>query len=623
MAELAQLFGAALRDLGREVEVIFDGLPERRPGTVNVIVAPHEFLHFADVDGVPPKRLQQAARASICITTEQPGTPWFDRQVQLCSESPLVMDIDHGSVEALVSQGIEAAHLQLGYHPSIDVVHGDQGITRPRSTDVTVLAAMTERRGRILARACQLLWERTCRLLLFTPRQPARDTDPHFLTSAAKFHHLANTKILLNIHQSDRPYFEWLRVIEAIANGCVVVTETSVGCNPLRPFVHFVEAEPSELAEYVVAALLDEDWRVGLARAAYDFLRSELDFVANVRSLLPRMESISVARPKARILEPAPDVLLTDGAGESDDRRRIQALLDERESQFRTMAKSLFLSHRSGMRQLEKIESAVHFGTDVYEETDATPAYSLVEPDVSVVVTNYNYGYLVTDAIDSVAASTGVIPEVIVVDDHSTDDSVEVLRTYLRQRPWLPATLVAKHSNLGLSAARNTGFEMARAPYVFVLDADNSVYPTGISRLYRALEQCGDDYAFAYGIIDCFEDTEGEEPLGLVSCLPWDVYRLTRGNYIDAMALVRRSAWKAIGGYDWTMDERFGGWEDFDMWLHFMSLGLLAEFVPSPVARYRVHGVSMLQSFNWAPQRAITELRVRYPGLPWPAEPVG
>ena len=116
-------------------------------------------------------------------------------------------------------------------------------------------------------------------------------------------------------------------------------------------------------------------------------------------------------------------------------------------------------------------------------------------------------------------------------------------------------------------------------------------------------------------MIDCFSDTM--ESAGLISCLPWDVLRLMYGNYIDAMALVRKSAWELAGGYDLKMDERFGGWEDYDLWLRLADEGYRGIFVPTPIARYRVHGASMLQSFNWAPQNAIAALRARYPELPW------
>ena len=71
----------------------------------------------------------------------------------------------------------------------------------------------------------------------------------------------------------------------------------------------------------------------------------------------------------------------------------------------------------------------------------------------------------------------------------------------------------------------------------FFLDADNAVYPHGLLRLARVLD-AQPDAAVAYGMIAGFGDDDR-----LVSAYPWDPERLVFGNYIDAMAMVRRSVW--------------------------------------------------------------------------------
>ena len=624
MTELAQLLQRVLIDLDRTAVLLASGLPESRDDGINIVVAPHEFFHFARVEGASADRLAQAAQDSVCVTTEQMGTPWFDVQTDLCAGSPLILDINRTAVDALRQGGFPAEHLQLGYHSSIDRWNRGTETDGTRTCEVAVLAAMTPRRERFLAHAATLLWDRSCDIRLFTFERPISESAPGFITGAEKFDHLSNSKLLLNVHRSEFAYFEWLRVIEAVANGCVLVTETSLGYQPFVPFEHFVQASLDSLAEYALAVLVDDAWRRELAISAYTLLRDELDMVRIVRGLLPQIEeppsaSNAILGHRGRSTTPRPETSETTiDKSESPLRNVLRSVINEREQGFRDIAKTLLMSQRSGIRQIEKIESALQYGTDAYMETETTPAYDLVEPGVSVVLTNYNYANLIGGAVDSVVASVGVIAELIIVDDHSVDNSVDVLRGLMEKRPWFPTMLVTKQANLGLSEARNTGFRHARADYVFVLDADNMVYPTGIQTLVRALEPHGDDYAMAYGIVDCFTDSAEMDPVGLVSCLPWDPYRLTRANYIDAMALVRRSAWEVVGGYDWSMDEHFGGWEDFDLWLRFASRGYSAAFAATPVARYRVHGTSMLQHFNWAPETAITELRRRYPGLPWP-----
>ena len=73
---------------------------------------------------------------------------------------------------------------------------------------------------------------------------------------------------------------------------------------------------------------------------------------------------------------------------------------------------------------------------------------------------------------------------------------------------------------------------------------------------------------------------------------PYDPARFIGGNYIDAMALVAKSAWCAVGGYT-QMDP--AGWEDYDLWCKFAELGLSGiGHGGEPLADYRAHDRSML-----------------------------
>jgi len=83
------------------------------------------------------------------------------------------------------------------------------------------------------------------------------------------------------------------------------------------------------------------------------------------------------------------------------------------------------------------------------------------------------------------------------------------------------------------------------------------------------------------------------EGTGLIGGV-WKPSALARGNYIDAMARIRKSAWAAAGGYSGPI--RVQGWEDCDLWCKFVKLGFMGEFVPEILCRYRVHRLSLLQS---------------------------
>jgi glycosyltransferase involved in cell wall biosynthesis len=209
---------------------------------------------------------------------------------------------------------------------------------------------------------------------------------------------------------------------------------------------------------------------------------------------------------------------------------------------------------------------------------------------VSVLLTVYNYADVVARAIDSVASSDFGSYELIVVDDGSEDDSLATVREQLARHPGMTATVIARESNQGLAAARNRALEQARGEFVFILDADNQIYPHALGRLVAELEEA-QWASFAYGIIEQFGP---EGPRDLMSWQGWSPERLRYGNYVDAMAMIRRAALLRAGGY--TRDARLSGWEDFALWCTFAGSGVLGLRVPEILARYRTGVHSMISN---------------------------
>ena len=87
---------------------------------------------------------------------------------------------------------------------------------------------------------------------------------------------------------------------------------------------------------------------------------------------------------------------------------------------------------------------------------------------------------------------------------------------------------------------------------------------------------------------------------------PWQREQLRAGNVIDAMALVRRSAWEAVGGYSHIP----GGWEDFDFWCKLIEADWHGVLYPQPLATYTQHGSSMLQSNYTVQSRGMTHYMI-------------
>lgn len=231
----------------------------------------------------------------------------------------------------------------------------------------------------------------------------------------------------------------------------------------------------------------------------------------------------------------------------------------------------------------------------------------VIDSTVTVAVSLHNYGVFLGECLTSIAQQTHPPLELIIVDDCSTDLSVETAVHWLQgHADRFSRSMIVRHSdNQGLAQARNTAFLHSRTDPVFVIDADNQLYPRAIERLLPYV--IDRSYDAAYSQLEFFGD---QATVGFADV--WSKRSFRAGNYVDAMALVSRRSWSQVGGY-FHID---GGWEDFDFWCKFVDAGMRAIFIPELLCRYRVHGASMLRTeTNSQIARVAAQVQARHPWL--------
>ena len=595
--ELLGVLATLLERAGVEVARASDHFPAAPAGTVYLFV-PHEYLPLTDVRGHPAPA--QLAR-SIAIATEQPGTTWFEQVAEAASGAGAVVDLSPVALAEWARRGIEAQPLPLGHLEPWDRWGGDDDAERP--VDVLFLGGHTERRGRILAGCAAALAGREVRMHLSDNLRPHVAGEPGFVQGERKLRLLSRAKLIVNVHRGELPYFEWLRAAEALTNGCVIVTEHSLGFEPLRPQEHFVTVAPEHLPQAIAALLEDPERLAAIRRAGYDFAREHLSSDATGAALagvVERLASATAAEPleappgsmpAARPL-PAPPSQLELIAGGGAEPDVVRAAL-----------KRVLIEQQQLKRRLDRAAAGEEPRDRVWEHGPRAGR----RPRIAVIVPVYNHAGVVGDAIRSVALSEFRDLELVVVDDGSTDGSLDAARHALAEHPWVAAKIVGRGANHGLAAARNLGIAESAAPLLFMLDADNALYAHGLGRLAAALD--GDPgAAFAYGII-AQQGPAG--PHGLLSWGRWSARRLAHGNYVDAMALVRRESVERAGGY--TRDPRLHGWEDYALWCALAEAGERGVLVPEIVARYRVSPHSMISVTNLDASESYAALAARYP----------
>jgi glycosyltransferase involved in cell wall biosynthesis len=112
---------------------------------------------------------------------------------------------------------------------------------------------------------------------------------------------------------------------------------------------------------------------------------------------------------------------------------------------------------------------------------------------VTVVVPNFNGASYLKDSINSVLAQDYANIEIIVVDDGSTDESLEILESYDTKIKFI------KQSNKGSAAARNVGINLAKGEYIALLDSDDIWVENKISTQIRLLNSEGYDLVYCSG----------------------------------------------------------------------------------------------------------------------------
>lgn len=209
----------------------------------------------------------------------------------------------------------------------------------------------------------------------------------------------------------------------------------------------------------------------------------------------------------------------------------------------------------------------------------------VLRPLVSVIIPTFNAGKYVAETLESVISQNVLGLEVVVADDGSTDDTLEVVSRY-------KITKLVKQSNCGPSAARNLGLRHSRGEYVWFLDADDLISPKAISRSIELItaNPSTDATVGKWSFMD-------ENGVTTSPCIQAPTSLFADNNRaIDDMvlrtlfpvgtSLIKRSAIDRVGGWD----ERLWCAEDRDLWIRLLRSGCKFAKLDEHVFQYRHHG---------------------------------
>ncbi len=214
---------------------------------------------------------------------------------------------------------------------------------------------------------------------------------------------------------------------------------------------------------------------------------------------------------------------------------------------------------------------------------------------LSVVVLNYNYGRFLKQSVDSLLAQTVPPDEILIVDDHSTDESLLVMHNYVQCDR---LRIMRNPSNLGTSASINEGVKNASSEWVFCLSADDYVEKRLVEELKSAIASNDADIIYydlfvvglyagdlAERITLPFSSEHGRYLWSFPNPSSEVIAEINKSNFIHGSSAFRKSLWERLGGFR----EIEAVHEDHDFFARAIDCGARLRRIPLPLLNYRRH----------------------------------
>ncbi len=242
------------------------------------------------------------------------------------------------------------------------------------------------------------------------------------------------------------------------------------------------------------------------------------------------------------------------------------------------------------------------------------------QPHVSVVIPTYNHAKLLKKALDSVMAQTFKEWEAIVVNNFSTDNTIEVVNAFAD-----PRIKILNFSNNGvIAASRNHGFKEATGDFIAFLDSDDVWYPNKLQKCSE-LALTGDQF-ICHGELWINSDlTQRTVMYGPASNATYNRL-LYKGNCIStSTTFIAKPLLDSVNGFD--ENPEIITTEDYDLWLRLAAKNPQTSFIPevlgefhrlansasSSVLRNLAAELIVLKThFSTQPQTIVNRLRMRH-----------
>lgn len=195
-------------------------------------------------------------------------------------------------------------------------------------------------------------------------------------------------------------------------------------------------------------------------------------------------------------------------------------------------------------------------------------------PIVSVIIPCYNSSKYIIETLDSVYQQTYRNIEVVIIDDGSKDNSVEIIQNYISSKANFRLII---QENTGQSIARSNAVEKSNGEFLFFLDSDDKIEKTYIQKCIEAFEK-DSNLGIVYAKAKYFDAKNSEWKLP-----EFNIKKFLLGNSIHISALIKREDFLKVGGFD----KNLTFYEDWDLFISIIKLGRKAHRINEFLFFYR------------------------------------
>ena len=203
---------------------------------------------------------------------------------------------------------------------------------------------------------------------------------------------------------------------------------------------------------------------------------------------------------------------------------------------------------------------------------------------ISCIIPTFNQGQYIAQTLDSIFDQTVKPYEVICVNDGSTDDTLQIAKSYEKQ-----GIKVINQVNKGLASARNTGIMNATGDYILPVDSDDILLENCLEKIEQTAQTTDAD------IIGLSFKEFGISDRKVILMSNPTLQDFLSANRIGYCSAIKRIALLEVGGYNPKM---IWGWEDWHIWFDLLSRGKKLVTIPEVTWLYRVKENSMIHDAN-------------------------